>query len=250
MALAAIQQALPQQPTVTSLLKGDRDYRVRAAREYDGKHAVLIVREAPRIGARLSDSDGFSLRRYLVNREQVYRAPTGKIVFATDHFLLDSASEPQQERQSTVYNFRIPLIHTSSESGRLPRVYSYAGHLLFTDIEPTVLSEWQSAWDTYLRASLSVQGAERRERDMPYIAELYYRDQIRRGYLLSQSIDANSLNLTSASLVFSMFVIHQATLDSTPTFVGPASTASLNAPQQPFQQTTITRLSIPGEFGA
>jgi len=225
----------------------EREQHVRAAREYDERHAVLLVREAPRFGATLANGDGRSLRGYLESRQQIYRPSTGKIVFATDHFLLDAVSEAQQERQTVLFNYRTPIIQTSAASGRRPRVYSYIGHLLLNDVEPSALSEWKSAWENYLRCSRSVVDAGRRDRAIPLVVELWWRDQIRRGYLLTQALDTHSLTEVSATVSFDMFVIYQATAGyvatTTATAQAASSSTSLSQALRPSPQRPTSTLA-------
>lgn len=181
--------------------------RGEGVREFDHSSAVLVVREAPRLGTRLTQGGRDPIRRHLESINLQSRRPTGKIVFATDQFLLDNLQEGDAERYTPVYNFGTAVVQTSPESGRQPRVYQYAGSLLMSEVEGSDFLKWQVAWDEYLRATRNVVGGARRS--LPYVVELSFRDQLRRGYLISMSQGTNSLLPGQGTLAFSMFVIHE-----------------------------------------
>lgn len=174
--------------------------------EMDLSHAVLVVRESPRLGTRL-DSRVDPLRRLLESKHLQARAPTGKIVFATDQFIMEHFQESDSERYASVYNFGVPIVQTNSVSGRQPRVYQYGGSLVSTEIDGPQFSMWQAAWDNWLRVTKNVTGGARYF--LPYVIELTFRDQGRRGYLLSMSKSAQSLIPGQQQFGFSMFVIHE-----------------------------------------
>lgn len=206
----------------------------RKLREYDERHAMLLVREAPRIGA--SASADPSLRRYLEASGRAYRAPTGRLVFATDHFLLDAATEMRRERATVVVNFGRPVVQSSSRSGRGPRVFSYVGRFLFNDVEPHAVAEWTDAWERYLRASRALYAVERAERAVPLVAELRWRDRFRRGYLVRQSIDTDALNPQTAAVSFDMFVVDEGSLpQDAPTAPSPTPAFRAERPRSPLE---------------
>lgn len=184
-----------------------RDLRGTGIVEFDFCHAVLCVREAPRLGARVSFDKQDPLRRYLENKNTETRSPTGKIVFATDNFLMTSFVELDSERFIPVYNFSTPVVQTSSSSGRSTRVYNYQGTLLFNSIEGSSYAEFQIAYLDWLRASACLVGTDRQL--VPYVVELTYRDQIRRGYLLSLTIDHAATVEHGVSFSFTLFVVHE-----------------------------------------
>lgn len=180
-----------------------------------GHHAILLVREAPRLGAVVSGA-GATLRRRLEARQLVDRPPLGRIVFATDHFLLDGATESDQERFSIIYTLRSPIVQTAARSGRVHRTYSYNGRLLINAQEGSQFTAWQLAWDRWLRASRQVMANDRRALETPYVVELIYRDQKRRGYLLSCQRTADAQLPGEARFSFTMFVVHEALLTPPP----------------------------------
>lgn len=182
------------------------DYLGRGVGPSDERTAVLVIREAPRIGARVGA--GTTLRRYLESIEAVSRVPTGRIIFATDDFIVEDMQESDAERYSIAYNFGSPVVQTSSGSGRNPRFYSYQGSFLSNRTEGSSSVRFSEAWEKYLRGSANVNGEFRA--DIPYVAELIYRDQIRRGYLTALTRQRTSEFDTYTSFNLEMFVIHQA----------------------------------------
>lgn len=197
--------ACDDEPEAVRLARG------HAAREFDHSHAVLVVREAPRLGSKLTGSKD-PLRDFLEATNLKHREPTGKIVFATDHFIVDFYQEADSERYTPVYNFGTAIVQTNARSGRQPRMYQYGGQLLSNDIEGSAFSAWQVAWDRWLRVTRNVTGSNRQA--LPYFIELTYRDQVRRGYLISMNQGAQSLIPGQASFSFTMFVIHEASRSS------------------------------------
>lgn len=188
--------------------ESERTRRTRGAalKEYDYNHAVLVVREAPLTGAVLTGA-GAEIRRYLEAVNQRPRDPLGRIVFATDQFVVDFAQEADAERYTPIYNFGTPVIQTNSTSGRQPRLYQYGGQLLANDIEGSSFVAWQDSWDYWLRVTRNVTGVDRHS--LPFVAELTYRDQRRRGYLVSMHASAQSLIPGQNSFSFTMFVTYE-----------------------------------------
>ena len=184
-----------------------RQRRGHGTREYDFVHAVLVIREAPRVGSVLTGSSD-PLRRYLESINLRQREPLGRIVYATDHFLVDFFQETDSERYTPVYNFGTSTVHTNSRSGRQPRMYQYGGQLLSSEVEGSAFSAFQVSWDNWLRVTRNVTGSERH--DLPFVVELTYRDQIRRGYLVSMNQGSQSLIPGQSQFAFTMFVIHEA----------------------------------------
>lgn len=206
---------LPPRPVASRRPTGD-EIRARlgpGAEVDDLKHAVLVVREAPRLGARLMPTDD-RLRRYLETQQLRPRAPTGRIVFATDHFLMDALTEPDSERFSPVYNFATPFVQSSSSSGRSARIYQYQGSLLASAVEGSAYAAFRAGWDDWLRVSALVGGEARRT--IPYVAELTYRDQIRRGYPVAVQFDRAAQHPSRVGLGLSLFVVHEASRDPEP----------------------------------
>lgn len=193
-----------------------KDALGQGVKSVDLNHAVLVIREAPRLGADVTKDQ--TLRAHLEAKEVVTRPPTGKIVFATDDFLLEGMSEPDNERYSVVYNFGNPAVQTSSPSGRRHRLFSYQGSLLINAIEGSSSSRFIAAWEKYLRGSVGVNGDARR--DIPYVAELTYRDQVRRGYMTALTRNRSSAYETHMSFSMEMFVIHQSNIGLQPSDVG------------------------------
>lgn len=172
-------------------------------RSYENHHALLVIREAPRLGTRATDS----VASLLETRQLVRPAATGKIVFATDDFIVDAVQESDQERVSTAYTFSVPFIEVAP-NGRMPRIYTYSGILLENSREGSALSRLISSWELYLRATNFLRGAARRR--LPYIATLEYRDQIRRGYPISMAYEDSSTKPNEHPFSLSMFIVHEA----------------------------------------
>lgn len=205
-------------PTVAPTSRRPTGEEIRAqlgpgATTDDLAHAVLVVREAPRLGARLTSEDD-RLRRYLEAQRLRTRAPTGRIVFATDHFLMDSFSEPDSERFTPVYNFASPCVQSSSDSGRSPRLYQYQGSLLSAAVEGSAYAEFRAGWDDWLRATALVGGAARQA--VPYVVELTYRDQLRRGYPTIVQFDRAANHPSRVGFGLSLFVVHESFRDTPP----------------------------------
>lgn len=171
----------------------------------DREHAVLAIREAPRLGADVTSD--LTLRRYLETTELAYRAPTGRVVYATDDFLMTTVQEVDSERYSIIYNFGNPVVQTSSKSGRQPRLFNYQGSLLINKVEGSSAARFEEAWEKELRGTVMVNGQARAQ--VPYVAELLYRDQRRIGYLTSMNKSRSADSPNSVVFSFELFVIHQ-----------------------------------------
>jgi hypothetical protein len=199
-------------------------------KEYASSNAIFVVREAPRLGARAADV-GRAVVDLLVSRNLVARAPTGRIVFATDDFIVDTAQEQDQERFTIAYTLASPTVQVAA-SGRQPRLYTYTGAFLHNLQGKSGLSRWLSAWEEWLRATASLRGEARRI--SPYVAEIYYRDQLRRGYLVSMAFERSADQPARSSFSVTMFVVHGALLGSSgsPTVVSepPVVSTSRAAP--------------------
>jgi len=123
-------------------------------------------------------------------------ASGGDILFATDRFLLQHVSESDEERLGPTYTFGQGKLFCG---GRNPKMYTYGGHLVDNSIEGSAKAQWMDAYDRFLRGSKCVRNNA--------FAELYYRDQIRRGYLLHTNLTESSQQPNRAQFAFSMHVI-------------------------------------------
>jgi len=188
------------------------DQRVVTIR--DNAHAVLMVRQAPDT----SETDASAVKSRQQARNETARTPLGRIEFITDDFILETVTEQQTERMTPSYNMRGALILTSGTSGREPRIYTYAGKLIDSAVTPGVgnenrrpLAEMMQAWETKLRATSNVVSVDGnyQTRPTPFVVELKYTDQIRRGYLLSISYSVNSAAPSIIEFNFQMFITEQ-----------------------------------------
>lgn len=185
-----------------------RQLKGSATRDYDSKHAVLTVRESPRLGTTAQPE----FARFLESLEQQARFPTGKIVFATDNFLMSFVSEQDTERMVPVYNFGPAFVQTTGDHGRQPRLFNYGGMLLINDVEGSAFTEFRLAWEKYLRMSVQTESTNL----VPLVCELTYRDQIRRGYLTRVDYTLQSQQPGMVQFNFTMFVVHTASIGSVP----------------------------------
>jgi len=128
--------------------------------------------------------------------ESAKLASGGDVLFATDHFLLQQVTESDEEKIGPTYTFGQVKLFCG---GRNPKMYSYGGHLVDNSIEGSAKAQWMDVYDRYLRGSKCVQNDA--------FAELYYRDQIRRGYLLHTNLTESSQAPNRAQFAFSMHVI-------------------------------------------
>lgn len=176
---------------------------IQSAKVIDGKHAVLVVREAP-------DSSSQVASEYVKQAENnVPRSPLGRIVFVSDDFILATISETEEERVTPSYNMRGAVVSTSAEDGLRPRIFAYAGTLLRNAIDGSSFANMMSAWDKYLRVTACVIDTvgSYRSRRIPLVVELHYRDQVRRGYPINIRYSQNSSTDASVSFSFSMFIV-------------------------------------------
>jgi len=211
-------------PTAPPVLGTDQGIRTNGASSldpdqkivkiHDNSHAVLMVRQAPDT----SEIDPSAVKSRQQARNETTRTPLGRIEFITDDFILETVNEQQSERMTPSYNMRGALILTSGTSGRSPRIYTYAGKLIDSNVTPGAgnenrrpLAEMLQAWETKLRATANIIAVDGnyRTRPTPFIVELKYLDQIRRGYLLSISYTMNSYSPSTIDFNFQLFITEQ-----------------------------------------
>jgi len=131
---------------------------------------------------------------------QASLASGGDVLFATDHFILQQVTESDEEKIGPTYTFGQVKLFCG---GRNPKMYSYGGHLVDDSIDGSAKAQWMDVYDRFLRGSKCVQNNA--------FAELYYRDQIRRGYLLHTNLTESSQQPNRAQFAFSMHVIAEGT---------------------------------------
>lgn len=161
--------------------------------------AVLVVRKIA-LDAASSYASYRSLKIFESGLDRTAaRASGGDVLFATDHFLLQQITESDEEKIGPTYTFGQVKLFCG---GRNPKMYSYGGHLVDNSIDGSAKSQWMDAYNRFLRGSVCV-------RNNAFV-ELYYRDQIRRGYLLHTNLTESSQQPNRAQFAFSMHVIAEA----------------------------------------
>ncbi len=176
--------------------------------EYADAHAAIVVREAVRSGSRVSARGGTE-RNLSEARGQLPTSLSGRVVFASDDFIIDAVQETDQERYSVAYTFSTPVVQTAA-GGRQPRLYTYAGSLLSGAVGGSALDRWLAAWEDWVRATANLRGVERRA--APWVVEISYRDQFRRGYAVSTSIDRSADIPGRSSFSLTLFVIDEGSI--------------------------------------
>jgi hypothetical protein len=205
-----LQEELAAQVTITTsrglsdLFLSDRERAIMSRRSKIGESqtdtvtdpAVLVVRK---ISLKPDGTlDSFRRMGILENSLQpnAVLASGGDILFATDKFLLQQVTESDEEKIGPTYTFGQVKLFCG---GRNPKMYSYGGHLVDNSIEGSAKAQWMDAYDRHLRGSKCA-------RNNAFV-ELYYRDQIRRGYLLHTNLTESSQQPNRAQFAFSMHVI-------------------------------------------
>ena len=152
------------------------------------------------------------------NRVDVSKlAAGGVVIYGTDQFILQSATEPDDEKVQIVETFGEPVAFFY---GRRPRMYTYSGTLLnggdffAQDLDrPTIFpNEYSTLWrdnfklayDLFLRGTRSVRFRAR--------AYLTYDRVIREGYILRSNI-SQDIRPNMVNFMFSMFVTREISID-------------------------------------
>lgn len=161
--------------------------------------SVLVIRKIEQD----ADNTFSAFRKLRVLESSVERsavlASGGDVLLATDKFLLQQVTESDEEKMGPSYTFGQVKLFCG---GRNPKMYTYGGHLVESDAGGSAKAQWMDIYDRYLRGSKCVRNNA--------FAELYYRDQIRRGYLLHTNLTESSQQPNRAQFAFSMHVILEA----------------------------------------
>lgn len=157
--------------------------------------SVLVVR---RVETKLDENAWLGGTRIVFESDLKEGIPTGEILCATDKFLLQQVNESDEEKLGPIYTFGAPKVYCG---GRVPKIYTYGGMLIDNSIDGSAKSLWMSMYNDYLRGSKCVRSGA--------VAELYYRDQIRVGYLVHTNLIEDSGVPTQSQFAFGMFVIHE-----------------------------------------
>ena len=116
---------------------------------------------------------------------------------ATDHFILSSINETDQERMAFTHTFGDRVMFGGM--GRRPRVFSYSGFLKDSIAGGKGISGWRSMYNTHLRGT--------RCRRLGAIADLRFRDMWRVGYIVSSNMAYEETRPAVATFSFSMFIV-------------------------------------------
>jgi hypothetical protein len=127
----------------------------------------------------------------------VVRELTGKILCASDHFLLAGLNESDQERFSMAYTIGDPVLRGGR--GRRPRMFAYTGVLVDTEESGSGIAIWRYVYEHYLRSSSCV--------NREAIVEFMFRDQYRKGYVVGCNMTYDANNPQRAGIMWTMFVI-------------------------------------------
>jgi hypothetical protein len=146
------------------------------------------------------------------------KATGGFLVYGTDQFILQAASEADNEKVQIIETFGEPVAYFY---GRRPRTYTYGGILynsadvipsnfvLGADPNGTYSGLWRDnfklAYDLFLRGTRCVRFKAR--------AYLTYDRVVREGFIIRSSIEQD-VNPNQVRLMFSMFITREVNLDS------------------------------------
>jgi hypothetical protein len=165
-------------------------------RDYDGEHMTLIVRETG-FGGLAKKVAG-----QLIPIQWGGLAVQNDLIFVTDKFLVEAASEDRSCRFVPLFTFGQTIGYSSGDN---PYVFRYSGKLLINKLDGDSRNQFDAMYRKYLRASSNLRG--KKHVAIPWVVEANYRDMYRKGYIIDCSISVNSMQPAMAELSFSMFVI-------------------------------------------
>jgi len=119
------------------------------------------------------------------------------IYYDIDYILLQSLTEVFVERMAPVYTFGAAIIQSSGSDAKQ---FVYMGVVIPNSLDGDGRTRFVQSYNDILRVSRLVTKTHRR-----YV-ELYYRNQIRRGYITSLSAQTSAEVPNRVELTFSMFV--------------------------------------------
>ncbi len=114
-----------------------------------------------------------------------------------DYILIRSMSESFIERMSPTYTFGSSVIYSAGSDAKS---FTYSAVILNDKVTGDNQARFLKSYDDAIRAS------ELLDPDQPRYVELSYRDQIRRGFITSLSVQRDSASPTKIDLTFTMFV--------------------------------------------
>ena len=127
----------------------------------------------------------------------VVRTFEGRVLCATDHFVLTMFSETDQERTAAFLTAGDPSLYVGA--GIQPRLYSYGGIVGNSTVSGKGVPAWMYAYERYLRGTKCQRNRA--------VVELSFKDQFRMGYMVSCKLDHDAGRPQQASLMFSLFII-------------------------------------------
>ena len=188
-------------------LRRGRYRAIAASPDANAKALLAAIASAKRIADADAKADPYPVEAHVVNEYLddaallvVYddkRIP--KCVF--DHFILGSINEQDQEKSAFVFTFGDAVLFGGME--RRTRLYAYSGFLVDSQKDGKCISAWRRLYDKYLRATAMAE--ENR------YARLFYRDQVRDGYITACRMAESADRPHTAVFNFNMFVINEST---------------------------------------
>ena len=169
----------------------------RSATETVSDHAPDIVRAGGQDVYDLLATEQPIVKEYLETPSVLSIRRGRRIIAATDHFILGSVNESDQEKMSFVFSFGDPVLFGGM--GRRPRIWTYAGFLKDSLTGGKGISGWRKMYDEYLRGTKCRRNGA--------IADLSFRDQWRLGYIVASNLNYEESRPRVASFSFSMFII-------------------------------------------
>lgn len=124
---------------------------------------------------------------------------TDGVVFVTDKFLLTDLHESQACRQAPVFVMNQTLMYTS---GITHSIGVYNGQFLINQSEQDSRSDFERIYHEFLKSDSCLNRPDGTAR---YV-QLTYRDQVRKGYILSLEFNTVAAVPNSISFSFSMFI--------------------------------------------
>lgn len=185
-----------------------RDYQDMLANEAQ-RHGLTLDRYLRDPRAANTREDNFAVLRVIRGFQPGIGDPFGtgeafKILFQTNRFLLERASEQQMERTSFVETFGETYLYLF---GTKAKIWEYSGVLMDTQGQDW-LNAWRSAYEKYVKASASTKLKAR--------CFLIYDNVVREGVIVATGIGRNVGQYGFARFNFRMFVINEYLLSGQP----------------------------------
>jgi len=207
--------------------------------EFDNDPAVIVVRRLQN-----PSDDSFPATYRVIggldgNTDMATVYPSSSpVVIASDRFIIQQVSEVDEERLGPMYTFAQPLVYGV---GRAGRIFTYGGWLVDNLKDGSAQAQWMEMYDRWLRGSKCIQNK--------CFAEIYYRDKIRRGYIMHTNLTEDASQPSRAQFAFTIFVVDELTI-SFSRIKRPEPVAQPGPAQQELQRSdrAQTRLIPPTEW--